>query len=64
MPDNYFCFLDKDRPCTESCMSYAGGPVVPKCTLLNAAAVASGLNFLVRTQTKHPVSPPPPEVKL
>ena len=63
-----YCFLDKDRKCTEECMAYTGEPydevceAKPKCLLLETAGGLSDMLTGKTMTVKHPVSAPPPEI--
>jgi len=68
MPD---CFLDKERRCEMSCMAYQAKPLVnggnPTCFFIQAAhVVQAAVALFIQPQNKvsHPVSVPPPEVKV
>ena len=58
------CFLDKNRGCSADCMAYSGTPTQQKCVLLEVTADLTDMLTGKIMTVKHPVSAPPPEIKL
>lgn len=59
-----FCFV-QDKACDRQCMAYSDEDAVnPNCLLLEMGATfIRVLKQVQKTETKHPRSAPPPEVK-
>jgi len=61
------CFINKDRPCDNSCMAYRGTEEEQECALLQVShGITHFFISVAKSQgaaVKHPTSAPAPEVR-
>jgi hypothetical protein len=66
-PDNVFCFIDKGRPCKDTCMAFVHtsmGDRLKQCGILVVGnkLFEAASSAIPQTKAAYPESAPPPKV--